>query len=74
MREKRFGSRINKTFTFDFAGRKVTDELKDSSFEKYATEIEAILNDKKNADYFTNTIAYQEQEMFHPIVIFLCII
>ena len=44
IREKRFGSRQNKTFTLDFAGRKVIDEKKEVNMQAYAQEIETILN------------------------------
>lgn len=68
LREKRFGSRVNKTFTFDFAGRSVKDEQQDLSFKKYAAEIENILNDKDNENYFSGTIAKVEENLFAPIV------
>jgi hypothetical protein len=74
LREKRFGSRLtNRTFAFDFAGRAVKDEQQDLSFQKYATEIENILNDKENVNFFSETIANQEENLFNPIVIFLTV-
>jgi hypothetical protein len=69
LREKRFGSRLtNRTFAFDFAGRSVRDEQQDLSFQKYAAEIENILNDKDNAGFFSESIANQEEDLFNPIV------
>ena len=46
VRDKRFGSKLNKTFTLDFAGRKVIDEQKSLNLNEYASEIEEILKDK----------------------------
>lgn len=37
---------MNKTFTLDFAGRKVIDEQKTLNLNEYASEIEEILKDK----------------------------
>ena len=69
LREKRFGSRINKTFTLDFAGRKVQDEQENLSYQKYAQEIENILqNEKDNSGYFSTSIANQEETLFNPTV------
>jgi hypothetical protein len=68
LRDKRFGSRLTKTFAFDFAGRKVADEQQDMSFQKYASEIENILNDQSNSNYISESIAKHEKDLFSPIV------
>ena len=50
LREKRFGSRIHKTFKLDFAGRQIVDE-RDApgagiNYASFSNEVDAILNDK----------------------------
>jgi hypothetical protein len=68
LRDKRFGSRSKKTFTLDFAGRKVNDEQESLSYQKYAEEIEQILDDKKNQEHFSGSIANREDNLFKPTV------
>lgn len=45
MNDKRFNKLNNKSYTFDFAGRKVVDDKSLVSGKDYETEIEAILKD-----------------------------
>ena len=42
VREKRFGSKLDKKFTIDFAGRKVIDEQENTNLNQYSNEIEEI--------------------------------
>ena len=52
MREKRFGSRLNKnTFTIDFAGRKVVDD-RGIDFKKYEEDADKITSDKSEDPHF----------------------
>jgi hypothetical protein len=48
LREKRFGSRANKSYTMglDFAGRKILDEQQNFDYKQLASETERILNEE----------------------------
>ena len=46
MREKKFGSRLNRNnFTFDFAGRQVVSEQTETHYETYSQQVEKILSE-----------------------------
>ncbi len=61
IREKRFGSKLGKTFTLDFAGRKVIDEQTTINLSEHAQEIENILTDRPVNQQYT-TVANQSIE------------
>lgn len=67
IRDKRFGSKIGKTFTLDFAGRKVVDEQHTVDLSTYATQIEAILTNKTTSQ--RNIVANQDIKGITPIFI-----
>ncbi len=46
LREKKNGSKINKSFTFDFAGRKIIDDQYNIDYNIISREVENILNEK----------------------------
>lgn len=66
VREKRFGSKIGKTFTLDFAGRKVIDDQKCVDLKDYEKEIEEIMKENKKQQ---NTVVNQDIECVAPIFI-----
>lgn len=71
IREKRFGSRIGKTFTLDFAGRKIVDEQRTVNLKDYEKEIEGIMeSDKRPAVPVTqmNTVVNQDIQGLAPVV------
>ena len=57
LREKRFGPRSSKSYTLDFAGRKIVDDKQDISFQSYANDIENILTEKKADTYFVQPLS-----------------
>ncbi len=59
IREKRFGSKLGKTFTLDFAGRKVIDEQTTVDLAQHAQQIEDILTEKP-AHTQQTTVANQD--------------
>jgi hypothetical protein len=48
LNDKRFNRLNNKSYTFDFAGRKVVDDKIVESAKNYQKEIEAILKDNED--------------------------
>lgn len=68
IREKRFGSKIGKTFTLDFAGRKVIDEQKTIDLKDYANQIDDIMTDKKPMSQ-ANTVVNQDIKCIAPVYI-----
>ena len=60
LKEKRFGSKSNKSYTFDFAGRKIIDEKIDINFKNYAKDIENIL---KSTNYSLQTSDLINQDL-----------
>jgi len=70
IREKRFGSKIGKTFTLDFAGRKVIDEQKTVDLKDYANQIDDILTENTNMPVLQrNTVINQDIKGIIPIFV-----
>ena len=69
MREKRFGSKLDKKFTLDFAGRKVVDEQENVDLKNYAKEIEEILKENHTQQ---NTVFNQAITNITPKVNHTC--
>ena len=69
VRELRFGSKIGKTFTLDFAGRKIVDEQRTVCLKDYEGEIEGIMADEKlTPELRKSTVLNQNFEGMAPVV------
>ena len=60
---------MSKTFTLDFAGRKVVDEQLTVDLKDYADQIEEILTEKKNVTSQKNIILNQNFRDLAPKVL-----
>jgi hypothetical protein len=73
LKEKRFGSKSNKSFTFDFAGRRIIDEKIDINFKTFAKDVEDIIKLDSNTKQ-TNDLVNQDIKMTPRVIIFRVII
>ncbi len=70
IREKRFGSKINKTFSLDFAGRRIIDDKQNIDLKNYSEQIEEILNEKTNKELQKNIVVNTDIKGIVPKVIY----